>query len=50
MYAIAMTITAPFVGIILDKCSHKVVLITGVLLESTSVMSFGFINRLESNV
>jgi MFS family permease len=48
-YAIAYSIMAPIVGMIIDKATHKFIMILGILLMSTSIASFGFTTYIASN-
>jgi len=48
-YAIASSITAIFVGAIVDRCGHKLMLILGVLTMSAAIVSFAFVTRIADN-
>ena len=49
-YAIASTIVSLLSGKCLDKVGHNKIMLFGGLLMSASIVSFGLITRIESNV
>ena len=48
-YAIAMTIISLLAGKCLDRIGHRKIMLFGALLMSASIVSFGLIERIESN-
>ena len=48
-YAIAYSVMAPIVGMIIDKASYKLIMTCGIILMATSIASFGFSTYISSN-